>query len=397
MPLGCVFIANYCRKQMLPRTNKRERSKKGIIYMCWTHVWMRDGILPLNRECLGTTNTVKTRVSQVGQAAFLFSSQMLLMPHPSKCHLHCFPHWVRFNCLVLLDNPWHGTERSLSGYPCTPASREPQVPLPELWCSRPSGALFSPALSARSRAEATEGVKEHRAWPVTPRHLGRCWCQSSKVRRGQALISSSWLHVCAGPCPSQLWDTLSDSHRHLMGHLMEFMPRLPCQWVAEPVCWWQPVLQCLGTGPAGQFGDRSIMETPSTVGGLSFHNKPDILSPNPATLHHRSNARDVVSGIISGSTGVRCGGKKAHEWGGIWWHAWHQLAQYFVSSVVLFNCLQWPTKKNYREFMIFYYVWKEWHVRKKLMCLCLDRQESRRTNYNINICSGRIINRNRAD
>lgn len=48
--------------------------------MCWTHVWMRDGILPLNRECLETTSTVKTQVSQVGQAAFLFSSEKLPMP-----------------------------------------------------------------------------------------------------------------------------------------------------------------------------------------------------------------------------------------------------------------------------------------------------------------------------
>lgn len=29
--------------------------------MRWTHVWMRDGILPLNRERLETTSTVKHR------------------------------------------------------------------------------------------------------------------------------------------------------------------------------------------------------------------------------------------------------------------------------------------------------------------------------------------------
>lgn len=55
------------------------------------------------------------------------------------------------------------------------------------------------------------------------------------------------------------------------------------------------------------------METPSAVGGLILPNKPNILPPNPATLHHKSSARGIVSGIISGSTGVRCGGTKSHE------------------------------------------------------------------------------------
>lgn len=47
--------------------------------MRWTHVWMRDGILPLDRERLKTTSTVKAQVSQVGQAGFLFSSETLLL------------------------------------------------------------------------------------------------------------------------------------------------------------------------------------------------------------------------------------------------------------------------------------------------------------------------------
>jgi len=64
---------------MLPRTNKREKKKKGVIYVRWTHVWMRDGVLPLNRERLKTTSTVKAQVSQVGQAPFLFSSEKLLL------------------------------------------------------------------------------------------------------------------------------------------------------------------------------------------------------------------------------------------------------------------------------------------------------------------------------
>lgn len=50
--------------------------------MCWTHVWMRDGILPLNRERLQTTSIVKAQVSQVGQAAFLLSSEKLPMSPP---------------------------------------------------------------------------------------------------------------------------------------------------------------------------------------------------------------------------------------------------------------------------------------------------------------------------
>lgn len=63
----------------MPRTNKWERKEKGVIYMRRTHVWMRDGVLPLNRERLKTRSTVKTQVSQVGQAAFLFSSEKFLL------------------------------------------------------------------------------------------------------------------------------------------------------------------------------------------------------------------------------------------------------------------------------------------------------------------------------
>lgn len=166
---------------------------------------------------------------------------------------------------------------------------------------------------------------------------------------------------------------------------------------SEHVCWWQPVLQSLGTGPAGHFGDKSIMGTPSTVGSLIFHNKPNILPPNPATLHHKLSAKVVVSGIISGGTGVRCGGKKAQ--------VRRDIVACLAPASTALCCSCWSCstlcsglqKTNCREFMIFYYIWKEWHVRKILMCLCLDRQESRRTNYNINICSGRITNRNRAD
>lgn len=56
--------------------------------MRWTHVWMRDGILPLDRERLKTTSTVKAQVSQAGQAEFLFSSETLLLaPQANVTHI----------------------------------------------------------------------------------------------------------------------------------------------------------------------------------------------------------------------------------------------------------------------------------------------------------------------
>lgn len=61
--------------------------------MRWTHVWMRDGVLPLNRERLKTTSTVKTRVSQVGQAAYLFSSENLLLPPQANATHIAFNTW----------------------------------------------------------------------------------------------------------------------------------------------------------------------------------------------------------------------------------------------------------------------------------------------------------------
>lgn len=85
------------------------------------------------------------------------------------------------------------------------------------------------------------------------------------------------------------------------------------------------------------------------VGSLIFHNKPNIPPPNPATLHHKSSARDVVSGIISGGTGVRCRGKKAR----VRRDMVACLAPVRESCSTLCRGLQ---KTNYRDFMIFYYV-----------------------------------------
>lgn len=380
--------------------------------MCWTHVWMRDGILPLNRERLQTTSTVKARVSQVGQAAFLLSSEKLPISPPHKCHPYCFPHIVRFNCLVLLDNPWHSPERSLSGCHVPLASRECQVPclssddLGPQDLSSVQLCLLGAELRTLRGSRSTGGGQWHHC---TQGHADGTAARGT-VRRGQTCSGDAWpsppapdCHVCAGPCASQLWATLSGCWQPQMPSASNSVPwgtsRSPCPGccASEHVCWWQPVLQSLGTGPAGHFGDKSIMGTPSTVGSLIFHNKPNILPPNPATLHHKLSAKDVVSGIISGGTGVRCGGKKAQ--------VRRDIVACLAPASTALCCSCWSCstlcsglqKTNCREFMIFYYIWKEWHVRKILMCLCLDRQESRRTNYNINICSGRITNRNRAD
>lgn len=292
--------------------------------MCWTHVWMRDGILPLNREGLETTSTIKTWVSQMGQAALLFSSEKLLMAPPSKCHLHCFPHWVRFNCLVLLDNPWHGTERSLSGCPFT-------------FCKlrMPSATARALMILALSTSLKLSSVCQEQSWG----HWGGQGAQrvagDTSAPREMLMPEqqeAQWggdrpAQGMPGPVLQPLTARCVQVHVPALSHLV-WQPQMPtkCQQqcalghltvfkllcVPEHVCWWQPVLQCLGTGPGGQFGDRSIMETPSMLGGLIFHNKPSILLPNPATLHHKSSARDAVSGI-SGSTGVRYGGKKARE------------------------------------------------------------------------------------
>lgn len=63
--------------------------------------------------------------------------------------------------------------------------------------------------------------------------------------------------------------------------------------------------------------------------GLLLHKKPTIALPNPASLHHKSSAR----GIVSGSARERWGRqkKKGRERGGIRWHAWNWLAQPIVS------------------------------------------------------------------
>lgn len=205
---------------MLPRTNKRERNKKGVIYMCWTHVWMRDGVLPLNRERLETTSTIKTWVSQMGQAAFLFSSEKLLMAPPSKCHLHCFPHWVRFNCLVLLDNPWHGTERSLSGCPFTFCKL--RTPSATAWALMILALSTSLKLSSVcwSRAEDTEGVKEHGVASDTSAPREMLMPEQHKAQWGgdrpaQGIPGPVLQPLTARWCRSmcQLWATWSDSHR----------------------------------------------------------------------------------------------------------------------------------------------------------------------------------------
>lgn len=96
---------------MLPGTNERERKKKGVIYMRWTHVWMRDGILPLNCKRLETRSTVKIRVSRVGWSPFLLASETLLLSPPRKHHPHRSQLWTKLNFLVLLDYAWHGAER----------------------------------------------------------------------------------------------------------------------------------------------------------------------------------------------------------------------------------------------------------------------------------------------
>lgn len=89
---------------MLPRTNERERKKKGVIYMRWTHVWMWDGILPLNCKRLETRSTVKIRVSQVGRSPFPLASKSLPLSPPWKHHPHHSQLWAKLNFLVLLDN-----------------------------------------------------------------------------------------------------------------------------------------------------------------------------------------------------------------------------------------------------------------------------------------------------
>lgn len=56
--------------------------------MRWTHVWMRDGILPLNCKRLETRSTVKTRVSRVGQSPFPLASESVpLSPHENTTNI----------------------------------------------------------------------------------------------------------------------------------------------------------------------------------------------------------------------------------------------------------------------------------------------------------------------
>lgn len=98
-----------------------------------THVWMRDGVLPLNRECLKTRRTVKTRVSQAGQAAFLFSSEHLLLAPQAKATCIAFnteQSLIVLCCLVMLgmgqeDLSW-AAHAPLANIGC-------QLPLLELW------------------------------------------------------------------------------------------------------------------------------------------------------------------------------------------------------------------------------------------------------------------------
>lgn len=228
--------------------------------MCWTHVWMRDGILPLNREGLETTSTIKTWVSQMGQAALLFSSEKLLMAPPSKCHLHCFPHWVRFNCLVLLDNPWHGTERSLSGCPFT-------------FCKlrMPSATARALMILALSTSLKLSSVCQEQSWG----HWGGQGAQrvagDTSAPREMLMPEqqeAQWggdrpAQGMPGPVLQPLTARCVQVHVPALSHLV-WQPQMPtkCQQqcalghltvfkllcVPEHVCWWQPVLQCLGTG-----------------------------------------------------------------------------------------------------------------------------------------------------
>lgn len=185
---------------MLPRTNKRERNKKGVIYMCWTHVWMRDGILPLNRECL-KTSTVKTQVSQEGQAVFLFSSEKLLLaPQANTTHFASSAEWILI-ALCCLMTPGT-TERSPSGclrIPCK--QRMPTAAARWPWSSGP---LSPPAPSVRSRAGDTSGIEEYGGGhfpsllPHSPSPTNACREMLMKQGEQQGWGRPAW----GMPCPA---------------------------------------------------------------------------------------------------------------------------------------------------------------------------------------------------
>lgn len=190
--------------------------------MRWTHVWMRDGILPLDRERLKTTSTVKTQVSQVGQAGFLFSSEKLLLaPWANATHITFNAEGILIVlcCLIMLGMVWKG----LSWAAHVPlASKRCQVLLPELWWPWSSGPLFSPAPPPGSRA----GVKEHggaAASPpsatqtcretLTPKQQGRQqgWDRPAQGVPSRPAPDCHWQgHMPDGSQPPHL---ASDSHR----------------------------------------------------------------------------------------------------------------------------------------------------------------------------------------
>lgn len=151
--------------------------------MRWTHVWMRDGVLPLNRERLKTTSTVKTRVSQVGQAAYLFSSENLLLPPQANATHIAFNTW--WSLIVLCRLITHGTGRSLSGCPRAPCKQGPakccclssddlgpqHVSLVQL--RLPGAELGTPQGSRKSGGMALPLSTAHRLMPTLKQHQGQ--------------------------------------------------------------------------------------------------------------------------------------------------------------------------------------------------------------------------------
>lgn len=243
------------------------------------------------------------------------------------------------------------------------ASWECQVLLPELWWSWLSAPLLSSALSVRSRAEDTEGVKEHRGLPVTPAHLVRCWCQSSKrhseegtdlLRGCLALSSSPWLPgVCRSTC--QLWATWSDSHR--------------CQPSASNSVPWG-ISQCSSccaylsmcadgslSCSAWAQGQEANLETGASwrppacwVALSSTTSQVSSFQIQPLCTTRAVQGMQFLAFLAALEWGT---GEKKHERGGIGWHAWHQLTQPFVAlaSPVQFSAVAY--KKQTTESLWF--------------------------------------------
>lgn len=230
-------------------------------------------------------------------------------------------------------------------------------------------------------------------------HVGRCWCHSSKGHsedRPAQGMPCPLLYLQTATCvqghvpvSSEPPPLAANSHRcQVPATVCPGAPPGVHTQAAVPVGTWACVLMVACPAVARHRASRSVWRQ-------EHHGDPQ----HDGWSHLPQQAKYPPSKSSHSAPQEQCKGYS------FWRHFWQHWgegvgAQKHMNEEDMVACLApvstalcpscWSCsclcsglqKINSRGFMIFYYVWKEWCARKILMCLCLDRQECRKTNYN---------------